>query len=272
VSTMPTVTEHDVTAWRQAAWSGSPATRFATTIILVGETLCEAADLRATQRILDLATGTGNTALSAARRNCRAVGLDYVPSYLREGRARAAVEALSVQFLAGDGERLPFGDATFDAVLSSFGVMFVPNQEQAAQEIVRVLRPGGTVGLASHTPESLAARFSLITARRVRPPRRIRSPFLWGTPERLHELFGERMETVSAAERSVTVRFPTCAAVVDFFATNFGPMHAAFAALDEPHQQALREELIDAVEGVNRSGDDTAVIPFVYLEAILVRR
>jgi len=258
--------------WTKRAWSGGNATRFATTIVIVSELLCEAADLRAGQRILDVAAGTGNSALAAARRNCTAVALDYVPALLTSARRRALADALPLLTLAADGQSLPFPDQTFDALVSTFGVMFVPDQEVAAGEVTRVTRPGGTIAVASFTPTSLAAEFSLVAARFVRPPRSLRPPVLWGDPEHLRTLFGDAAEERSMRTREVVLRFPSSGYLVDFFASNFGPMEETFRTVAAERRERLRDALIQVTERWNRSGDSSAVVPFEYLEAVFRRR
>ena len=265
-------TEDVAREWTNRAWSGGNATRFATTIVIVSERLCEAADVRAGQRILDVAAGTGNSALAAARRNCSAVALDYVPALLTSARRRAMADALPLLAVAADGQSLPFPDGTFDAVVSTFGVMFVPDQELAAAEAARVTRPGGTIAVASFTPKSLAAEFSLVAARFVRPPRSLRPPVLWGDPEHVRTLFGAAAEERAARTRDVVLRFPSSGHLVDFFAANFGPMKETFRALSAERRGRLRDALIQATERWNRSGDPSAVVPFEYLEAVFRNR
>jgi SAM-dependent methyltransferase len=258
--------------WTRRAWSGGDATRFATTILIVSELLCEAADIRAGQRVLDVAAGTGNSALAAARRNAHAIALDFVPSLLHRARRRSAAEALTIGLVAGNGESLPFGDEAFDAVLSTFGLMFVPDQQRAAAEAARVTRPGGTIAVASFTPTSLAAEFSLTAARFVRPPRSLRPPVLWGDEDHVRRLFADAADVVSSDAREVVLRFPSSAVLVDFFGANFGPMEETFREVAPDRRQRLHDALTHAAERWNRSGDGTAVVPFEYLEVVLRRR
>lgn len=257
---------------QQRVWGSGNPVRFATTIVLVSELLCEAVDLRAGQRVLDVATGTGNSALAAARRNCDVVGIDYVPSLLDKARDRAAVEGLTVEFRVGNAERIPYPDGSFDAVLSTFGVMFVPDQERSAAELLRVCRPGGKIGVTSFTPDSLAAQFSIVAANHVQPPRAERTPMLWGIEKHVRGLFGDAVNDLTASHRSLVARFRTAGDLVDFFHQNFGPMRHAFQALPEAKQGLLRGELIQATERFNISGDSTAVVPFDYLEVVGVKR
>jgi SAM-dependent methyltransferase len=257
---------------QQEVWGSGNPVRFATTIVIVSELLCEAVDLRAGQRVLDVATGTGNTALAAARRNCEVVGIDYVPSLLEKARERARVEGLTVEFRRGDSERIPYPDASFDAVLSTFGVMFAPDQQRSAAELLRVCRRGGKIGITSFTPDSLAAQFSIVTARRVSPPRTVRPPVLWGMEDHVRGLFGDEVVDLTTSRRSVVLRFRSAGALVDFFRQNFGPMRHAFEALPDGDQDLLREDLIRVTRRFDTSGDGSAVVPFAYLEVVGVRR
>jgi SAM-dependent methyltransferase len=257
---------------QREAWAAGDFSRFATVIVLVSELLCEAADLRAGQQVLDVACGSGNTAIAAARRQCNVTGLDYVRPLLERGRERARAERLDVAFLCGDAERLPFRNGSFDTVMSTFGVMFAPDQIGAADELVRVSRPGGRIAMANFPPDSLAGGFFRAVSRRVTPPRGIRPPVLWGTHSGLGGLFDSRADVEHASRRSVMLRHHSPEAAVAFFRRYFGPITAAFGGLDEHGQRRLEADLVELVASANRSGDDTAVVPFEYLEVVLRRR
>ncbi len=268
-------TPGDFESFRQRqreVWDSGDLSRFATTIVIVSEQLCEAVDLRAGWRVLDVATGTGNTALAAARRNCVVLGIDSAPRLLEKARQRAAVEGLTVDFCSADAERIPCSDASFDAVLSTFGVMFAPDQERSAAELLRVCRPGGKIGITSFTPDSLASQFSIVTARRVPPPRSIRPPVLWGIEKHVRDLFGEAAADFKFTRRSMMARFRSAAELVDFFRSNFGPMRDAFNSLPTEKQRFLREDLIHITTQFDTSDDETAVVPFDYLEIVATRR
>ena len=200
--------------------------------MLVAEQLVDTADLRAGWHVLDVATGSGNAAIAAARLGCQAIGVDYVPSLLARGRERATAEGLDVALLEGDAEALPFPDRSFDAVTSVFGSMFAPDHAKAASELVRVTKPGGTIALASWTPTGFIGELFRTVAAHVPPPAGVRSPMLWGTREHLESLFGDRISSLEVTERDFTFRFRSAEEFVEFFRTWYGPTLKAFAALD----------------------------------------
>jgi ubiquinone/menaquinone biosynthesis C-methylase UbiE len=200
------------------------------------------------------------------------VGVDYVPELLQEGRERARAEGLEVDFREGDAEDLPFPDASFDVVLSTLGTMFAPNQEKVAEELLRVLKSGGKVGMANWTPDSFVGEMFKTIGKYVPPPAGLKSPFLWGTGERLRELFGSRIDSLQTERRSFVFRYPSARHCVDFFRTYYGPMSKTFKALDEEGRESLERDLIELVERYNRSDDETAVWPGDYLEVVAVRR
>jgi ubiquinone/menaquinone biosynthesis C-methylase UbiE len=257
---------------QQAAWSSGDFHVVAARITLVAEHLADTADLHAGWRVLDVATGSGNAAISAARHGARAVGVDYVPSLLERGRARAAAEGLDVELLEGDAEALPFEDASFDAVTSVFGCMFAPDHAKAASELVRVVRPGGTIALASWTPEGFIGELFRTTAAHVPPPAGVRSPMLWGTEGHLRDLFGDEIASLEVAERTFTFRAESPEAFVDMFRTWYGPTLKAFESLDGPGQQALELDLVQLARRWDRLGTDAIAIPATYTEAVAVRR
>lgn len=257
---------------QQEAWAAGDFSMFATTITIVSETLCETVDVRAGQKVLDVATGSGNTAIAAARRGCDVTGVDYVPALLERGRMRAEVERLAVTFVEGDAEDLPFPDASFDVVLSTFGVMFAPDQERAASELLRVCRPGGKIGLANFPPESLAGGFFRTAARYQLPPRGVRAPVLWGTEDRLNELFGDNVASISLTPRCVHLRYRTAADWFEFFRRHFGPIGSVHAGLDEAKQQRFAQDLMELVADANRSGDGTIKAPVDYVDVVIVKR
>jgi len=267
---MNTVTDFSlVKTKQQAAWGAGDYAVIGTTLQIVGETLCEALDLRAGQRVLDVAAGNGNATLAAARRWCDVVSTDYVPSLLERGRARAGAEGLAVQFEQADAENLQYGDGSFDVVLSTFGVMFTPQQEVAAAELVRVCRPGGRIGLASWTPDGFIGQLFKIMGRHVPPPAGIKSPALWGTVARLEELFPGHQ--VKASKQIFNFRYKSPSHWLGIFKTYYGPTHRAFAALDATKQAALESDLFALLAEMNRGGKDTLIVPSEYLEAVITK-
>jgi ubiquinone/menaquinone biosynthesis C-methylase UbiE len=223
---------HAVKRRQQQTWASGDFAVVASRIVLVAEQLCDTADLHAGWRVLDVATGSGNAAIAAARLGCEAVGVDYVPSLLARGRLRAEAEGLDVELLEGDAENLPFPDASFDAVTSVFGCMFAPDHARAAAELLRVCRPGGTIALASWTPDSFVGEIFRAVAARVPPPPGLASPMLWGTEAHVRELLGDRIAWLEVAERAFTFRFRSAEELVEFFRTWYGPTLKAFAALE----------------------------------------
>ena len=256
-------------AKQQVAWAAGDYAVIGTTLQIVGEALCEALDLRAGQRVLDVAAGNGNATLAAARRWCDVVSTDYVPALLERGRARAGAEGLAVQFEQADAEKLQYADGSFDVVLSTFGVMFTPNQELAAAEMARVCRPGGKIGLANWTPASFVGEMFKLIGRYIPPAPGMKPPSLWGTDERLRELFGSRVAALQAPRRNFMFRYRSPRHWLDTFRTYYGPMHKAFAALDAGKQESLAEDLLGLAQRFNTVTDGTMVVPGEYLEAVI---
>ena len=258
---------------QQEAWSTGNYAAVGTTLQIVGESLCEALDLRAGSRVLDVAAGNGNATLAAARRFADVTSTDYVPSLLASGRKRAEAEGLPIHFQEADAENLPFRDASFDVVLSTFGVMFTPDQEKAASELARVCKPGGKIGLANWTPDGFVGRMFKIIGKYVPPAPGMKSPALWGTQARLDELFGAA-GTVQATSRHFPFRYRSPLHFIEFFRTYYGPMHKAFAALeaDPKRQAAFTRDLLDLMETLNRAGDGALVLPSEYLEVVIQRK
>ncbi|HXV96430.1 MAG TPA: methyltransferase domain-containing protein [Gaiellaceae bacterium] len=262
-----------VKAKQQAAWSSGDFSVVAARIVLTAEHLVDTADLRAGWRVLDVATGSGNAAIAAARLGCEVVGVDYVPSLLEQGRARAAAEGLDVELVEGDAESLPFADASFDAVTSVFGTMFAPDHPTTAAELLRVTRPGGTIALASWTPDGFIGHLFRTVAAHVPPPAGVRSPMLWGTETHLRELFGEGICSLETEQRTFTFRFRSAEEFVSFFRTWYGPTLKAFAALEGAARDALEADLVELARRFDRlPGGDAIAIPATYTEAVAVRR
>jgi SAM-dependent methyltransferase len=263
----------DVKARQHAAWETGNYAVVGTTLQIVGENLCEALDLRAGSRVLDVAAGNGNGTLAAARRWCDVDSTDYVASLLDAGQARARAEGLTtVQFREADAEALPYADATFDVVMSTFGVMFTPNQEKAASELARVCKPGGKIGLANWTPDSFIGQVFKTIGKYLPPPPGLKSPALWGTRARLDELFHGNVRSVAVTSREFMFRYRSPAHWLEVFRTYYGPINKAFAAMDDERQAAFQGDLMTLMESRNRSGDGTLVLPSEYLEIVMVRQ
>lgn len=254
------------------AWSSGDYAVVGTTLQIVGESLCEALDLRSGERVLDVAAGNGNATLAAARRWCDVVSTDYVPALLERGRTRASAEGLPVQFEQVDAENLPYPDHSFDVVLSTFGVMFTPDQDKAAAEMARACKPGGRIGLANWTPTSFVGELFKLIGRYLPPPAGVKSPALWGTEARLRDLFGERLATIAIEPRHFAFRYRSAAHWLEVFRTFYGPMHKAFGALDATLQESLAADLIALAESFNRATDGTLVAPSEYIEVVITRQ
>jgi ubiquinone/menaquinone biosynthesis C-methylase UbiE len=259
-------------ARQQGTWSSGDYAIVGTTLQIVGEQLCEALDLRAGQDVLDVAAGNGNASLAAARRWCNVVATDYVPALLGRARERAAAEHLDIEFREADAEALPFPDASFDAVVSTFGVMFTPDQTKAAAELVRVCRPGGKIGLANWTPEGFIGQIFKTIGKHVPPPAGAKSPALWGTRARIHELFEAQATSIAIESRHFVFRYKSPEHWLQIFKTYYGPMLKAFAALEPAAQAVLTEDIKAQIQAFNRSGDASVVVPGEYLEIVITRR
>jgi ubiquinone/menaquinone biosynthesis C-methylase UbiE len=259
-----------VKARQQAMWASGDFAVIGTTLQLVGELLCEELDLRAGERVLDVAAGNGNATLAAARRFGRVTSTDYVPALLERGRLRAEAEGLDVTFEVADVEALPYSPASFDVVVSTFGVMFAPEHGQAASELMRVCRPGGRIGLASWTPEGFLGDLFRLVARHVPPIPGVRSPLLWGTDAHIQELFGSAA-SIRHTRRNFAFRYRSPEHWVEIFRTFYGPVHKAFAALTADGQAALEGELIALLRTADRGGDAGLVVPAEYLETVITR-
>jgi ubiquinone/menaquinone biosynthesis C-methylase UbiE len=257
---------------QQAAWSSGNYAVVGTTLQIVGEQLCETLDLRSGAKVLDVAAGNGMVTLAAARRWCEVTSTDYVPALLEQGRARASAEGLAIGFMEADAECLPFDDASFDAVVSTFGVMFTPNQPQAASELLRVCRSGGKIGLANWTPEGFIGQVFKTLGKYLPPPPGAKSPALWGTRARLNELFGDQAASIKAEPRMFNFRYRSPDHFLDVFKTFYGPVLKAFAALDAPTRENLRNDLHALIVRMNKSGDATMVLPSEYFEVVIARR
>jgi ubiquinone/menaquinone biosynthesis C-methylase UbiE len=265
----------DLTALKvrqQAAWSSGNYAVVGNTLQIVGEQLCETLDLRPGSKVLDVAAGNGMVSLAAARRWCRVTSTDYVPALLQNGRARAEAEGHPIEFLEADAEALPFDDGDFDTVLSTFGVMFTPNQHRAAGELLRVCKPKGQIGLANWTPEGFIGQVFKTLGKYLPPPPGAKSPALWGTRARLAEMFGSATREMKAEARHFNFRYRSPKHFLDVFETYYGPINRAFATLDPQRQTELRNDLHALIVRMNRATDGTMIVPSEYLEVVITKR
>lgn len=255
---------------QRETWGLGDFSVIALSLMPVSDTIVASADPHAGQSVLDVACGSGNTALVAARRYCDVTGIDFVPSLLERARARAGAEGTPIRFIEADAQALPFEDASFDYVFSTFGVMFAPDQARAASELMRVCRPGGTIALANWTPDGAVGRFFQLVARYMPPPPGVPSPLRWGTEDGIHAFFGPRLRSRRLERRIVTEYFRSVDHAVDVFRTYFGPTRRAFSVLDRDAQQRLASDIADLFREDNRATDGTLALPLEYLEAIVV--
>jgi SAM-dependent methyltransferase len=262
---------HHVKQRQQQMWASGDFHAVAALIQPVAETLCDAVDLRADWRVLDVACGSGNAAIAAARSGCDVVGIDYVPALLARGRRRVEAEGLQADLVEGDAESIPFPSASFDAVLSVFGAMFAPNHAQAASELARVCRPGGRIGLATWTPDGFIGGMLRTVAAHVPPVPGIASPLLWGTPEYVGTLFGDAIDEISCRERTFTFRFRSAERFVDHFRAYYGPTLKAFEAVGDAGEEQLRVDLVDLVRRYAGATSGAVAIPATWLETVGTR-
>jgi ubiquinone/menaquinone biosynthesis C-methylase UbiE len=255
---------------QQRAWSSGDYAVVGVTLQIVGEMLCEAVDLRSNQRVLDVAAGNGNATLAAARRFAEVVSTDYVGALLERGRERARADRLAAIFREADAEALPFEDASFDVVLSTFGVMFTPNQQRAAAEMMRVCRPGGKIGLANWTPESFIGQLFKIIGKHLPPPAGVSSPALWGTKAHLDQLFGAGGR-VGTQSRNFVFRYESPEHWIEIFRNYYGPVVKAFEALNATAGAALEADINALLGKFNLASDGTLVIPSEYLEVVIIK-
>lgn len=257
---------------QQATWASGDFAVIGTTLQIVGESLAEAADVRADERVLDVAAGNGNATLAAARRFARVTSTDYVPHLLEKGAARATAEGLGVQFQVADAEALPFADGSFDVVLSTFGAMFTPDQNQAARELMRVVRGGGRIGLANWTPEGFIGQLFRLIGAYVPPPAGMKSPALWGTEPHIVELFGAQAADIRTERKLYNFRYRSAAHWIEIFRDFYGPTHKVYAALDPARQASLTEDITALLERSNVGGPNSLVVPSEYLEVVVAKK
>jgi ubiquinone/menaquinone biosynthesis C-methylase UbiE len=274
VNQNPALAQRDlaaVKARQQGAWSAGDYAVVGTTLQIVGEELCEALDLSPHHKVLDVAAGNGNVSLAAARRWCTVVATDYVPALLERASERAAADRLGITFREADAEALPFDADSFDIVVSTFGVMFTPDQDRAAAEMVRVCRHGGKIGLANWTPEGFIGQLFKTIGEHAPPPPGAKSPALWGTRARIEELFERHAAAIETARRHFVFRYRSAEHWLDVFRTYYGPVLKTFAALEPSARSALERDLVSLVGRFNRSRDGAMVVPSEYLEVVITR-
>jgi ubiquinone/menaquinone biosynthesis C-methylase UbiE len=259
-----------IKARQQAMWASGDFAVIGTTLQIVGEQLCESLDLRSTARVLDVAAGNGNATLAAARRFAHVTSTDYVPALLERGRRRAEAEGLEVAFEVADAEALPYPDASFDVILSTFGVMFAPDHDQSSREMMRVCRPQGRIGLVSWTPEGFLGGLLRTVAKYVPPPANVRSPLMWGTIDHLQRLFAG-VRSIEHTTRTFAFRYESPEHFIHVFRTFYGPTYKAFAALDDAGKAALNADLIALLRAADRGDASGLVVPAEYLETIITR-
>jgi SAM-dependent methyltransferase len=261
-----------IKARQQATWASGDFSVVGTTLQIVGESLAEAADVNAGERVLDVAAGNGNATLAAARRFADVTSTDYVPALLDRGRARAQAEGLSIAFEVADVENLPFADARFDVVLSTYGAMFAPDHRRTASEMLRVLKSGGRLGLANWTPDGFIGRLFKVIGAHVPPPAGLQSPALWGTEAHLATLFGDGAAHIRCERKFFNFRYRSAAHWVQVFRDFYGPTHKAFAALDAAGAQSLEQAITALLDEMNVAGPATLVVPSAYLEVVVTKR
>jgi ubiquinone/menaquinone biosynthesis C-methylase UbiE len=261
-----------ITQVQQRVWSDGDFAKVGTLHQIVGERLCATAQVLPGERVLDVACGAGNTAIAAARRFTEVVGLDFVPQLLERGRQRAEAEGLEIEFIEGDAQEMPFDDASFDVVLSTFGAMFAPDQQRTADELLRVCRPGGRIGMSSWTPDGVVGGGMFATiSKHAPPPPGIDPPALWGTEERVRELFGENISDLTVHPRIAELVYRSPEHWLEYFRTWFGPMRMAFARVGEEGAGALANDLLEVMRSHNRGGDAALVVPAEYIEVVATR-
>jgi ubiquinone/menaquinone biosynthesis C-methylase UbiE len=261
-----------IKAKQQVAWSSGDYAIVGTTLQIVGEQLAEAMDLRAGQKVLDIAAGNGNFTLAAARRWCDVTSTDYVESLLQRGRQRAEADGLSVSFQKADAEALPFADESFDAVASTFGGMFSPDQSRTASEMLRVCRSGGRIGLANWTPDGFIGQMFKTIGKYLPPPAGLKSPALWGTREWMDKAFRAASSSLVAEPRHFVFRYRSAQHFLDVFREYYGPMLKAFEALNAADRKALSQDIIELIGRFNRTGEAAMVVPGEYLEVIVTKQ
>ena len=257
---------------QQQTWATGDFHQLGVEQLIVGELLCEEVDVRPGQRVLDVACGAGNTTLAAARRRASATGCDFVPDLLARAEQRAQAEGLQIKWIEADAQDLPFEDEEFDVVLSTFGVMFAADQQRAADELLRVCRPGGTIGMANWTPASAVGDIFRLTAQYLPPPAGARAAVEWGSGPRLHELFGDRVSSLCLTDHVWRTRFDSFADWLALYRTWYGPTNRAFAALESEPARQYAAGLEEIVQRHNRSSGGGLLAAYEYVSVVAVKR
>ena len=262
---------HAIKQRQQATWASGNYAVIGARLQIVGESLAEAVDLRAGERVLDVAAGNGNATLAAARRFAEVVSTDYVPQLLALGAERARADGLDARFEVADAEALPYADGAFDVALSTFGAMFAPEPVRVARELLRVVRCGGRIGLANWTPEGFIGQLFRVIGAHVPPPPGIQSPALWGSEPRIVELFGPDAADIRCVRRDFHFRFRSAAHWIEVFRRFYGPTLKAYAALDAAGQARLTDDMTALLERLNIGGASSLVVPSEYLEVVIYK-
>ncbi|MEM1005709.1 MAG: class I SAM-dependent methyltransferase [Pseudomonadota bacterium] len=261
-----------IKAKQNVAWGSGDYSKVGVTLQITGEELAEAMDIRPGAKVLDVAAGNGNATLAFARRFCDVTSTDYVEALLEASGKRAKAEGLFVSYKVADAENLPFEEQAFDAVVSTFGVMFTPNQQQSAEELQRVVKSGGKIGMANWTPDSFIGLLFKIIGKHVPPPAGVNSPAMWGNRTWIDETFGEDCDVVSFQRKNFMFRYRSAEHFLEYFRTFYGPMQKAFEALDTAGQAALQDDILGLVAKFDISTDDTLCISSEYAQIIVERR
>ncbi len=257
---------------QQKVWSSGDYNKIAALTVPVSEHLVDHVGVMPGERVLDIATGTGHVALAAARRSAKATGIDYVPELLDIARLRAQAEELDIEFVQSDAENLPYGDATFDVVLSAIGVMFAADHARAARELVRVCRPGGRIGLASWTPEGFVGGMLAAVGRHVTPPAGAQPATRWGVEAVVAELLGDEVTAVASVTETVRQRFARPEDFADLFLTYYGPTFSAASRLDEDGRASLRADLIELADSFDKDAGNGVIVDWEYRIVTATRR
>jgi SAM-dependent methyltransferase len=257
---------------QQKTWSEGDFSMVAGIVMMVAEELAEALDIVPDERVLDVACGSGNGAIAAARRSWgNVVGADFVPSLLERGRERASTERLDVEFVEADATDLPLADGEFDVVMSIFGAMFAADQEKAAAELLRVCKPGGRIGMANWVPDGGVGQMFMTIAKHAPPPPGVPSPLAWGTEERVRELFGDGISDLRVERRKARQAFRSVDHFLDFFRTYFGPTKVAFERVGPEGEEALEADFRKYLEESNTAGDRALILQPEYLQVVATR-
>lgn len=260
-----------IKAKQQIAWGSGDYSRVGVTLQITGEQLCEAMDLRAGQTVLDVAAGNGNASLAAARRFCKVLSTDYVPDLLEHSQQRAQADGLAIDYQQADAEKLPFYNSRFDNVVSTFGVMFTPNQAQTASELIRVCKPGGKIGLVNWTPKGFIGQLFKIIGQYITPPTGLNSPAAWGTKAFIETNFGSHASSIQLKERNFVFRYQSPQHWLDIFSTYYGPLVKTYEALDKHTSKRFSNEILDLIDKLNTADDGTMVVASEFLEVIVTK-